>query len=142
MIAPDACVADLVQAVRRIVNKAGANKGKAFFCCGRQTSPACRSYFKWCEVLPTACLSSPFHPHLFRAQPRRTGCIPFKFSFCNIHQGGCACTGHGERGFSPIAISPECDCCSACTLTNRCVCILNGIFSAAELPRLNVCVGV
>ena len=53
------------QAIKRIVNKAGANKGRSFFCCSRQTGPACRSFFKWSDALcrslflaPTA-LSAP-----------------------------------------------------------------------------------
>ena len=37
-------------AVRRVVNKAGANKGRSFFCCARPSSAACRALFKWADA--------------------------------------------------------------------------------------------
>jgi hypothetical protein len=45
-----------------MVNKAGANKGRSFFCCGKQTGPACRSFFKWSDTLPRSLLQHPTHP--------------------------------------------------------------------------------
>lgn len=43
-------IASILQAVKRTVNKAGANKGRFFFCCARQSLPACRSFFKWSDT--------------------------------------------------------------------------------------------
>lgn len=40
----------ILQAAKRTVNKAGANKGRFFFCCARQSLPACRSFFKWSDT--------------------------------------------------------------------------------------------
>lgn len=60
--------ADDPQAITRMVNKAGANKGRSFFCCGKQTGPACRSFFKWSDTLPRSLLQHPTHPmNLLRA---------------------------------------------------------------------------
>jgi hypothetical protein len=44
------CMGCSQEAAKRVVNKAGANKGRSFFCCARPSSAACRSFFKWADM--------------------------------------------------------------------------------------------